>query len=153
MAHQSDAIKIIAKNRKARHDYFIEDTYECGIVLVGTEVKSLRQGKASLKESFADFKDGELYVYQMNISPYEHGNIYNRDPLRTRKLLMHKRELRRLYGLKQRDGYTLVPLSLYFKDGKVKLELALAKGKKLYDKRHSIAERDAKRRMRQSIRR
>lgn len=149
----AEKVKMIAQNRKARHDYFIEDTFECGIVLVGTEVKSLRQGKASLKESFADFKDGELYVYQMNISPYEMGNIYNRDPLRTRKLLMHKRELRRLYGLKQREGYTLVPLSLYFKNGKVKLSLALAKGKKLYDKRHSIAERDAKRRMRQSIRR
>jgi SsrA-binding protein len=148
-----DAIKIIAKNRKARHDYFIEDTYECGLVLTGTEVKSLRQGKASLKESFADFRDGELWVYQMNIAPYEQGNIYNKDPLRVRKLLLHKRELRRLIGLKQRDGYTLVPLSLYFKNGRVKLELALAKGKKLYDKRHSIAERDANRRIQKSIRR
>lgn len=148
-----DAIKIIAKNRKARHDYFIEDTYECGLVLTGTEVKSLRQGKASLKESFSDFRDGELWVYQMNIAPYEQGNIYNKDPLRVRKLLLHKRELRRLIGLKQRDGYTLVPLSLYFKNGRVKLELALAKGKKLYDKRHSIAERDANRRIQKSIRR
>lgn len=149
----SDAIKIVAKNRKARHDYFIDDTYECGLVLMGTEVKSLRQGKASLKESFADFRDGELWVYQMNIAPYEQGNIYNQDPLRVRKLLLHKRELRRLIGLKQRDGYTLVPLSLYFKNGRVKLELALAKGKKLYDKRHSIAERDANRRIQKSIRR
>ncbi|MBM6968228.1 MAG: SsrA-binding protein SmpB [Pseudoramibacter alactolyticus] len=149
----SDAIKIVAKNRKARHDYFINDTYECGLVLTGTEVKSLRQGKASLKESFADFRDGELWVYQMNIAPYEQGNIYNQDPLRVRKLLLHKRELRRLIGLKQRDGYTLVPLSLYFKNGRVKLELALAKGKKLYDKRHSIAERDANRRIQKSIRR
>lgn len=149
----SDAIKIVAKNRKARHDYFIDDTYECGLVLTGTEVKSLRQGKASLKESFADFRDGELWVYQMNIAPYEQGNIYNQDPLRVRKLLLHKRELRRLIGLKQRDGYTLVPLSLYFKNGRVKLELALAKGKKLYDKRHSIAERDANRRIQKSIRR
>nr|WP_315524590.1 SsrA-binding protein SmpB [Pseudoramibacter alactolyticus] len=148
-----DAIKIVAKNRKARHDYFINDTYECGLVLTGTEVKSLRQGKASLKESFADFRDGELWVYQMNIAPYEQGNIYNQDPLRVRKLLLHKRELRRLIGLKQRDGYTLVPLSLYFKNGRVKLELALAKGKKLYDKRHSIAERDANRRIQKSIRR
>ena len=148
-----DAIKIVAKNRKARHDYFINDTYECGLVLTGTEVKSLRQGKASLKESFADFRDGELLVYQMNIAPYEQGNIYNQDPLRVRKLLLHKRELRRLIGLKQRDGYTLVPLSLYFKNGRVKLELALAKGKKLYDKRHSIAERDANRRIQKSIRR
>ena len=120
---------------------------------MGTEVKSLRQGKASLKESFADFRDGELWVYQMNIAPYEQGNIYNQDPLRVRKLLLHKRELRRLIGLKQRDGYTLVPLSLYFKNGRVKLELALAKGKKLYDKRHSIAERDANRRIQKSIRR
>lgn len=149
----SDAIKVIAKNRKARHDYFIEDTFECGLVLSGTEVKSLRQGKASLKESFADFRDGELWVYQMNIAPYEQGNIYNKDPLRVRKLLLHKRELHRLIGLKQRDGYTLVPLSLYFKNGRVKLELALAKGKKLYDKRHSIAERDANRRIQKSIRR
>jgi SsrA-binding protein len=149
----NDTIKIIAKNRKARHDYFIEDTYECGLVLTGTEVKSLRQGKASLKESFADFRDGELWVYQMNIAPYEQGNIYNKDPLRVRKLLLHKRELRRLVGLKQREGYTLVPLSLYFKNGRVKLELALAKGKKLYDKRHSIAERDANRRIQKSIRR
>ncbi|WP_455127046.1 SsrA-binding protein SmpB [Pseudoramibacter alactolyticus] len=149
----SDAIKIVAKNRKARHDYFINDTYECGLVLTGTEVKSLRQGKASLKESFADFRDGELWVYQMNIAPYEQGNIYNQDPLRVRKLLLHKRELRRLIGLKQRDGYTLVPLSLYFKNGRVKLELALAKGKKLYDKRHSIAERDANRRIQKSIHR
>lgn len=149
----SDAIKIVAKNRKARHDYFINDTYECGLVLTGTEVKSLRQGKASLKESFADFRDGELWVYQMNIAPYEQGNIYNQDSLRVRKLLLHKRELRRLIGLKQRDGYTLVPLSLYFKNGRVKLELALAKGKKLYDKRHSIAERDANRRIQKSIRR
>ncbi|WP_329887329.1 SsrA-binding protein SmpB [Pseudoramibacter faecis] len=149
----SDAIKVIAKNRKARHDYFIEDTFECGLVLSGTEVKSLRQGKASLKESFADFRDGELWIYQMNIAPYEQGNIYNKDPLRVRKLLLHKRELRRLIGLKQRDGYTLVPLSLYFKNGRVKLELALAKGKKLYDKRRSIAERDANRRIQKSIRR
>lgn len=149
----SDAIKIVAKNRKARHDYFIDDTYECGLVLTGTEVKSLRQGKVNLKESFADFRHGELWVYQMNIAPYEQGNIYNQDPLRVRKLLLHKRELRRLIGLKQRDGYTLVPLSLYFKNGRVKLELALAKGKKLYDKRHSIAERDANRCIQKSIHR
>lgn len=148
----ADQIKVIARNKKARHDYFIEETYECGIVLVGTEVKSLRQGKASLKESYADFRNGELYVYQMNISPYEKGNIFNKDPLRDRKLLMHKRELTKLYGLKQREGYTLVPLSLYFKNGRVKLELALCKGKKLYDKRHSIAERDAKRRMQRQMR-
>ncbi len=148
----ADQIRIIARNKKARHDFFIEDTYECGIVLVGTEVKSLRQGKASLKESYADFLNGELFIYQMNISPYEKGNIFNKDPLRTRKLLMHKQELRRLIGLKQREGYTLVPLSLYFSKGKVKVELALAKGKKQYDKRHSIAERDANRRMQKQMR-
>lgn len=144
--------KNIANNKKARHDYFIEETYECGIALYGTEVKSLRQGKVSLKESYADIRDDEVFVFQMNISPYEQGNIYNKDPLRPRKLLLHKSEIRKLIGLKQRDGYTLVPLSLYFSRGKVKLELALAKGKKLYDKRHTIAEKDAKRRMQRSIR-
>lgn len=112
----------------------------------------MRQGKVSLKESYADIRDGEVFVFQMNISPYEQGNIYNKDPLRPRKLLLHKSEIRKLIGLKQRDGYTLVPLSLYFSRGKVKLELALAKGKKLYDKRHTIAEKDAKRRMQRSIR-
>lgn len=148
----ADQIRVIARNKKARHDYFIEETYECGIVLSGTEVKSIRQGKVSLKESYADFLNGELFVYQMNISPYEMGNIYNKDPLRTRKLLMHKRELSKLIGLKQRDGYTLIPLSLYFSRGRVKIELALAKGKKVYDKRHSIAERDASRRIQRDLR-
>lgn len=148
----ADQIRVIARNKKARHDYFIEETYECGIVLSGTEVKSIRQGKVSLKESYADFLDGELFVYQMNISPYEMGNIYNKDPLRTRKLLMHKRELSKLIGLKQRDGYTLIPVSLYFSRGRVKIELALAKGKKVYDKRHSIAERDASRRIQRDLR-
>lgn len=141
-----DNIKTIARNKKARHDYFIEETIECGIELKGTEVKSLRQGRASLKEAFADIKNGEVFVYQMNITPYEFGNINNVDPLRPRKLLLHKKEITKLFNQKSRDGYTLVPLSLYFKNGKVKLELAVAKGKKLYDKRHSIAERDAKRR-------
>ena len=103
----ADSVKVIAKNKKARHDYFIEETYECGIVLAGTEVKSLRQGKASLKESHADIKDGEVYVYQMNITPYEHGNIYNKDPLRPRKLLLHKQQIRKLIGLKQREGYMI----------------------------------------------
>lgn len=148
----SDTVKIIAKNKKARHDYFIEDTYECGIVLSGTEVKSIRQGKVSLKESYADVKDGEVYVYQMNITPYEQGNIFNKDPLRPRKLLLHKQQIRKLIGLKQREGYTLVPLSLYFSGSRVKIELALAKGKKLYDKRHSIAERDANRRIQKNLR-
>lgn len=148
----SDTVKMIAKNKKARHDYFIEDTYECGIVLSGTEVKSIRQGKVSLKESYADVKDGEVYVYQMNITPYEQGNIFNKDPLRPRKLLLHKQQIRKLIGLKQREGYTLVPLSLYFSGSRVKIELALAKGKKLYDKRHSIAERDANRRIQKNLR-
>lgn len=145
-------IKIVAKNRKARHDFLIEDTYEVGLVLAGTEVKSIRGGKVSLKESYADIFNGEIFVYQMHIDPYEQGNIYNKDPLRIRKLLMHKQQIRKLIGLKQREGYTLVPLTLYFKDGRVKMELALAKGKKLYDKRHAIAERDSDRRIQKSMR-
>ncbi|MBC3898960.1 SsrA-binding protein SmpB [Acetobacterium malicum] len=145
-------IKIVAKNRKARHDFTIEDTYEVGLVLSGTEVKSIRGGKVSLKESFADIYNGEIFVYQMHIDPYEQGNIYNKDPLRVRKLLLHKQQIRKLIGLKQREGYTLVPLTLYFKDGRVKMELALAKGKKLYDKRHAIAERDSDRRIQKSMR-
>ncbi len=145
-------IKIVAKNRKARHDFAIEDTYEVGLVLAGTEVKSIRGGKVSLKESFADIYNGEIFVYQMHIDPYEQGNIYNKDPLRIRKLLLHKQQIRKLIGLKQREGYTLVPLTLYFKDGRVKMELALAKGKKLYDKRHAIAERDSDRRIQKSMR-
>ncbi|MDI3537132.1 MAG: SsrA-binding protein [Eubacteriaceae bacterium] len=149
----AENIKIVAQNKKARHDFFIEDTYEVGLVLSGTEVKSIRQGKVSLKESYADIRNGEVFILQMHINPYEQGNIYNKDPLRTRKLLLHKREIRKLIGLTQREGYALVPLKLYFKDGKVKMELALAKGKKNYDKRHSIAERDANRRMQKSIRR
>ncbi|HAZ06060.1 MAG TPA: SsrA-binding protein [Acetobacterium sp.] len=147
-----ETIKIVAKNRKARHDFTIEDTYEVGLVLSGTEVKSIRAGKVSLKESFADIHNGEVFVYQMHIDPYEQGNIYNKDPLRIRKLLLHKQQIRKLIGLKQREGYTLVPLSLYFKDGRVKMELALAKGKKLYDKRHAIAERDSDRRIQKSMR-
>ncbi|HCX64865.1 MAG TPA: SsrA-binding protein [Eubacteriaceae bacterium] len=144
--------KVIAKNKKARHNFFIEDEYETGIVLSGTEVKSIRAGKVNIKDSYADFKDGELYLYNMHVSPYEQGNIFNKDPLRTRKLLLHKRELRRLIGLKQTQGYTLVPLSLYFKKNKVKVELALAKGKKVYDKRHDIAKKDAQRRMQKATR-
>ncbi|UYO64286.1 SsrA-binding protein SmpB [Acetobacterium wieringae] len=147
-----ETIKIVAKNRKARHDFTIEDTYEVGLVLSGTEVKSIRAGKVSLKESFADIHNGEVFVYQMHIDPYEQGNIYNKDPLRIRKLLLHKQQIRKLIGLKQREGYTLVPLSLYFKDGRAKMELALAKGKKLYDKRHAIAERDSDRRIQKSMR-
>ncbi len=140
-------IKVLAENRKARHEFFIEDTYECGIALVGTEVKSIRMGKVNIKDSYAKVKGSEVYVVGMHVSPYEKGNIFNRDPFRERKLLLHKREIRRLGVLSQADGYSLIPLELYLKDGKVKLELAVAKGKKLYDKRHDIAERDAKRAM------
>ena len=137
--------KTIAQNKKAYHDYFIEETFEAGIVLSGTEVKSLRQGRVNLKDSHAAVHRGELFLYGMHIPPYEQGNIYNKDPLRTRKLLMHKREIDKLYGLVKQDGYSLVPLSLYFKDGRAKLELALAKGKKLYDKREDAARKAAKR--------
>ncbi len=138
-------IKPIAQNRKARHDYFIEDTYECGIELVGTEVKSIRGGKVNLKDSYAKVRNGEIFVVGIHISPYEQGNIFNRDPFRDRRLLLHKSEIRKLTAATMQDGLALVPLSLYFKDGRVKVELAIAKGKKLYDKRHTIAERDAKR--------
>ena len=137
----AEGIKIITKNKKATHDFFIEERYEAVISLAGTEVKSLRMGKVNLKDSFALAKDGELYVYNMHISPYEKGNIFNKDPLRTRKLLMHKKEIQKLFGLTTVKGYTLVPLSLYFKHGKVKMELGLAQGKKLYDKRQSMKEK------------
>ncbi|MCX7903007.1 MAG: SsrA-binding protein SmpB [Caloramator sp.] len=137
--------RILAENRKARHDYFIEETYEAGIELFGTEVKSVKLGKANLKDSYAEVVDGEIFVYNMHISPYEKGNIFNRDPLRPKKLLMHKSEIRRLAGLVSQKGYTLIPLSLYVVRGLVKVELALAKGKKLYDKREDIAKRDARR--------
>ena len=140
-----ESIKIVAKNSKAFHDYFIEDRYECGIELVGTEVKSIRQGNVNLKDSFCIIKDGEISVLSMHISPYEKGNIFNKDPRRTRRLLMHKREIMRLFGKIKQDGYSLVPLSIYFKGPRVKLEVGLARGKKLYDKRDSAAKRDAKR--------
>ena len=140
-------IKVLAENRKARHEYFIESTYECGIALVGTEVKSIRMGKVNIKDSYVRIKNGEAFVIGMHVSPYEKGNIFNRDPFRERKLLLHKREIRKLLALSQADGYSLIPLKLYLRDGKVKLVLAVAKGKKLYDKRHDIAERDARRAM------
>lgn len=140
-------IKVLAENRKARHEYFIESTYECGIALVGTEVKSIRMGKVNIKDSYVRIKNGEAFVIGMHVSPYEKGNIFNRDPFRERKLLLHKREIRKLLALSQADGYSLIPLKLYLRDGKVKLELAVAKGKKLYDKRHDIGERDARRAM------
>ncbi len=140
-------IKVAAVNRKARHDYFIEDTLECGIALTGTEVKSIRKGSLNLKDGYAMVKNGQLQLIGVHISPYEQGNIFNHDPFRTRTLLAHKREITKLYGLQQAQGCSLIPLSVYFKDGKVKVELAVAKGKKLYDKRHDIAERDADREM------
>ncbi len=137
--------KLIANNKKAYHDYFIEDTYEAGIALAGTEVKSLRMGKCSIKESFIRVEDEEVFVYQMHISPYEKGNIFNKDPLRVRKLLLHKSEIRKLIGQQKMKGYTLIPLRVYFKDSLVKVEVGLARGKKLYDKRDDIAKKDVKR--------
>ena len=139
--------RIVAKNKKAYHEYFIEDKYEAGLVLVGTEVKSIRQGKVNLKDSYVSIKNGEAFVYNMHISPYEKGKIYNVDPLRPRKLLLNKRELRKLIGLTTLKGYSLIPLSLYLKNGLVKMELSVAKGKKTYDKRQDIAKKDAERRM------
>ena len=143
----STSVKVIAKNSKAYHDYFIEDKYEAGIELAGTEVKSIRQGHVNLKDSFCIVKDGEMHVHGMHISPYEKGNIFNKDPLRARKLLMHKREILKLFAKVKQDGYALVPLSIYFKGPRVKLEVGLAKGKKLYDKRDAAAAKDAKREM------
>ena len=137
--------KIIADNRKARHDYFVLETYEAGVELFGTEVKSLRAGGCNLKDSYCDIDDGELFALGVHISPYEQGNIFNKDPLRPKKLLMHKREIMKLTGLVSREGYTLVPLSLYFKGSYVKMAVGLCKGKKLYDKRDSMAKRDADR--------
>lgn len=145
------AEKIITNNRKARHDYNIIETVEAGIVLKGTEVKSMRQGKVNLKDSYASFKEGELYIIGMHVSPYKFGNIFNHDPERERKLLMHRQELRRMFGKVQTQGMTLVPLKLYFKKGKVKVELALASGKRQYDRRHEIAKRDAEREMRRAM--
>ena len=138
-------IKIAAQNRKAHHDYFVEDRYEAGIELAGTEVKSIRQGRVNLKDSYCVAKDGEIYAHSMHISPYEQGNIFNKDPLRPRRLLMHKREIMRLYGKVKQDGYALIPLSVYFRGSLVKVEVALARGKKLYDKRDDAAKKDAKR--------
>ncbi len=137
--------RLIANNKKAYHDYFVEETYEAGIALAGTEVKSLRMGKCSIKESFIGIEDEEVYIYQMHISPYEKGNIFNKDPLRTRKLLFHKYEINKLIGQQKMKGYTLIPLKIYFKDSLVKVEVGLCRGKKLYDKREDIAKKDAKR--------
>lgn len=142
-------IRSVAENRRARHDYFIEDTYEAGLALVGTEVKSIRAGKVNIKDAYVKVKNGEAIVVGMHVSPYEQGNIFNRDPFRERKLLLHKREIMKLKALSEADGYSLIPLSLYLKDGLVKMQLAVAKGKKLYDKRHDLAEKDAKRQIEQ----
>ena len=137
--------RLIANNKKAYHDYFIEETYEAGIALAGTEVKSLRAGKCSIKEAYVKERKGEMFIEGMHISPYERGNIFNRDPMRDRKLLLHKNEIRKLVGKAAEKGYTLVPLQVYFKDQKVKVEIGLAKGKKLYDKRAALAKKDRKR--------
>ena len=140
-----DGVKLIAKNSKAYHEYFVEDKYEAGIELFGTEVKSIRQGTLNLKDAWCQVKDGELWIKQMHISPYEQGNIFNKDPMRPRRLLMHKREINMLFGKVKQDGYSLIPLSLYFRGSRVKVEVALCKGKKLYDKREDAAKKDAKR--------
>ncbi len=146
MAEKSKC-KAIAQNRKARHDYFVEDSYEAGIELYGTEVKSIRAGAVNLKDSYCIAKDGQLTLHGMHVSPYEHGNIFNRDPVRPRRLLMHKREILRLQAKVQQDGMALIPLSLYFKNARVKVEVGLYKGKKNYDKREAAARKDAKRDM------
>lgn len=140
-----DTIKNIANNRKAFHEYFVEESFECGIELAGTEVKSLRQGGASLKEAWCEIVGGEVFVKQMHIAPYDKGNIFNKDPLRPRKLLLHKSEIRRLIGQTKQQGFTLIPLSLYFKGSRVKLQMGLCRGKKLHDKRQDMAKRDAQR--------
>ena len=145
MAEKKEAQKLIANNKKAYHDYFIEETYEAGVALHGTEVKSMRLGKCSIKESFIRIENGEGFVYGMHVSPYEKGNIFNKDPMRVKKLLMHRYEINKLAGKIAEKGYTLVPLQVYFREGKVKVEIGLAKGKKLYDKRESIAKKDQRR--------
>lgn len=145
MAQKKESQKLIANNKKAYHDYFIDETYEAGVALHGTEVKSMRIGKCSIKESFIRIENGEVFVYGMHVSPYEKGNIFNKDPLRVKKLLMHKYEINKLAGKVAEKGYTLVPLQVYFRDGRVKVEIGLARGKKLYDKRRDIAKKDQRR--------
>lgn len=141
----AQTVKLIANNKKAYHDFFVDDTYETGISLAGTEVKSLRMGKCSIKEAFVRIENGEVIIYGMHISPYEKGNIFNKDPLRTRKLLLHKREITKLLGQVSQKGYTIMPLQVYFKDSLVKVQIGLARGKKLYDKREDIAKKDQRR--------
>ena len=145
------SIKVMARNREARHEYFIEEDYEAGIELVGTEVKSIRKGTLNLKDAWCGIKDGELLLNQMHISPYDHGNRFNPDPRRPRRLLMHRREIMRLFGKVKQDGYALIPLSVYLKGSRVKVNVGLCKGKKLYDKRQAAAERDAKRQIDQAM--
>ena len=140
-----EPLKLVANNKKAYHDYFIEEKYEAGLQLHGTEVKSLRQGKCSIKEAYVKVENGEVYIYGMNISPYEKGNIFNKDPLRVRKLLLHKSEIRKLIGASADVGYTIMPLQVYFKDGYAKIEIGLARGKKLYDKRNDLHKKDMRR--------
>ena len=147
----SENTKTIAQNKKARHDYFVEESYEAGIELCGTEVKSIRQGRVNLKDSWCSVDKGELFVNGMHISPFEQGNIFNRDPMRVRKLLIHKKEINRLYGIVKQTGYSLIPLSLYFKGSRVKMQIGLCKGKKLYDKREDMARRAAKRDMERAV--
>ncbi|WAW14420.1 SsrA-binding protein SmpB [Peptostreptococcus equinus] len=145
-------VKVLATNKKARHDYFIDEVYECGIELKGTEVKSIRQGRVNLKEGYASVDNSEVFLKQVHISPYEQGNIFNVDPLRTRKLLLHKYEIRKLIGATTIKGYSLIPMRMYLKNGRVKLELGLGRGKKLYDKRQDLAKKDAQRRIEREIR-
>ena len=145
MAKEASNFRLIANNKKARHDYFLEETFEAGVELHGTEVKSLRQGNCSIKEAFVHIENGEVIIYGMHISPYEKGNIFNKDPMRPKRLLMHKKEISRLLGKIKEKGYTLVPVQVYFKGSLVKVEIALARGKKLYDKRQDIAKKDARR--------
>ena len=145
MAKEASNFKLIANNKKARHDYFLEETFEAGVELHGTEVKSLRQGHCSIKEAFIHIENGEIIIYGMHISPYEKGNIFNKDPMRPKRLLMHKKEIMRLLGKIKEKGYTIVPVQVYFKGSLVKVEIALARGKKLYDKRQDIAKKDARR--------
>ena len=145
MAQNKSEIKIVAQNKKAYHDYFVLETYEAGLELFGTEVKSIRDGKVNLKDSWCHIKNGEIFADGMHVSPYEKGNIFNRDPMRPKRLLMHKREIKKLYDLTKQQGYAIIPLSVYFSKGRAKLEIGLCKGKKLYDKREDAAKRDAKR--------
>lgn len=147
MAENKGNVKIISQNKKAYHDYFVEERYEAGVELFGTEVKSIRAGKVNVKESYCDIKDGEIFAIGMHISPYEQGNVFNKDPLRPKKLLLHKREILKLFGLTAQKGYTLVPLQVYLKNSRVKVEIGLCRGKKLYDKRDDMARNDARRDM------